>query len=156
MLAKRLDLAAELAMHGPDDVGRQLCAAIFLEHGLALADDDRAKRSFLECLLLLQMESLLLRFARACYGSDVKRSVLTTDEPHRSSLSFPSGNSLVIDWAERGEEVTSRRRFAAFWSARVLAELSQNRSPAPTHAPEPLGVAAAPNHAAERKPVLTN
>ena len=123
-LAKRLDLAADLALHGPEQVGRELCAAIFLQHAQLLANDEPAKRCFLECLLLLRMESLLQPFLRACYGFEPTRSVLTTDGTDRTTLGFPSGASLVIAWAERGEHATQRRRFAACWSDRVLAELA--------------------------------
>ena len=70
------------------------------------------------------MESLLQPFLRACYGFEPTRSVLTTAGIDRTILNCPSGASLVITWAERGEHATQRRRFAALWSDRVLAELA--------------------------------
>ena len=52
------------------------------------------------------------------------RSVLAADGADCTILSFPCGTSLVIDRAERGEHATQRRRFAALWSDRMLAELA--------------------------------
>ena len=123
-LANRLDVAADLALHGPEQVGQELCAAIFQQHARSRASDERARRRFLESLLLLRMESLLLQFLRACYGSDPTRSVPATDGTDCTILSFRSGTTLLIAWAERGGHPTQRRRFAALWTDRVLAALA--------------------------------
>ena len=132
-LSKRLDIASELALYGQLQPGRGLCAALLIEHAMLLGTDHGAQQRFVECLLLLRMENLLLRLVRAVYGFDLERRILTSDGAQRTILAFPAGTSLVIPWSDMGNEPSRRARFATHWSRRILTELGREQPTGSNH-----------------------
>jgi len=138
-LGRRLEVAGELARMGAHAAGRELCAAIFLEHASLPRADHETKQRFIECLLLLRMTNLLTRFLEACAGIRVEIAIEEDDGAEHMAFALPSGERLRARLPQAGLDRHQRERFAAFWGQRLL-ELTEGLGDAGSARRRPVGV----------------
>ena len=122
----QIGVARQLALCGRPAPARRLCGTLFLERMPTIMADPALLRSFVECLLLLEMTALLPRMLRAVFGIDADMLPLGDPAARRWRLSVSRCIVLLVPLPGPETGSAEREKLASRWSRIILAAAAED------------------------------